>query len=89
MSSSLDVSFTRKFVKQFKKLPDKNRQQFKNRLELFLADQYHTLLRRHPLKGKYAGYYSIDISGDLRALFRYQTENSVIFSLIGTHSQLY
>ena len=89
MSSPLAVSFTRKFVKQFQKLPAKNQQQFKVRLELFLTDQHHASLRRHPLRGKYAGYYSIDISGDLRALFRYQTENSVIFSLIGTHSQLY
>ncbi len=89
MSSLLDVSFTRKFVKQFKKLAPKSQQQFKNRLEIFLNDQHHTSLRRHPLKGKYAGYYSIDIYGDLRALFRHQTEDSIVFSLIGTHSQLY
>ena len=89
MSPPLDVSFARKFVKQFRKLPAKSQQQFKNRLDIFLVDQYHALLRRHPLRGKYAGYYSIDISGDLRALFRYQSEKSVIFSLIGTHSQLY
>ena len=89
MSTPLDVSFAGKFVKQFRKLPAKNQQQFKNRLEVFLVDQDHALLRRHPLRGKYAGYHSIDISGDLRALFRYQTENSVVFSLIGTHSQLY
>ena len=89
MSSLLDVSFTRKFVKQFRKLPAKNQQQFEDRLEVFLNDQHHSLLRRHPLKGKYAGYYSIDISGDLRALFRHQTEGAIVFSLIGTHSQLY
>ena len=89
MSSSLDVSFARKFVKQFRRLPAKNQQQFKNRLDFFLNDQHHRSLRRHPLKGKYAGYHSIDISGDLRALFRYQAENSVVFSLIGMHSQFY
>ena len=85
----MDVSFTKEFIKQFRKLPNKGQQQFYDRLELFLNDQQHLLLRRHVLKGKYAGYHSIDISGDLRAVFRYQSGNSVMFSLIGTHSQLY
>ena len=85
----MDVSFTKKFIKQFRKLPNKGQQQFHDRLELFLNDQYHFLLRRHALKGKYAGYHSIDISGNLRAMFRYQSGNSVMFSLIGTHAQLY
>ena len=85
----MDVSFAKKFAKQLQKLPDKSQQQFRNRLELFLSDQNHVLLQRHALKGKYAGYYSIDISGDLRALFRYQSRDSVVFSLIGTHSQIY
>ncbi len=85
----MDVLFTRKFSKQFRKLPDKSRQQFHKRLKLFLADQNHALLCRHVLRGKYAGYYSIDVSGDLRAIFRYQSQHSVIFSLIGTYSQIY
>ncbi len=85
----MNVLFTKKFTKQFRKLPDKSRHQFHSRLELFLTDQNHALLRRHALKGKYAGYYSLDVSGDLRAVFRYQSQNSVIFSLIGTHSRIY
>ena len=85
----MDVSFTKKFIKQFRRLPNKGQQQFYDRLETFLNDPQHLLLRRHALKGKYGGYHSIDISGDLRAIFRYQSGNSVMFSLIGTHSQLY
>ncbi|MYB75540.1 MAG: type II toxin-antitoxin system mRNA interferase toxin, RelE/StbE family [Chloroflexi bacterium] len=85
----MDVSFASRFIKQFNKLPDKSQQRFNSRLKLFMSDQHHVLLRRHALKGKYAGYYSIDISGDLRAVFRYNSRGSVIFSLIGTHSQLY
>lgn len=85
----MTVSFAKKFVKQYDKLPAKNRRQFDDRLKLFLTDQRHALLRRHALKGKYAGYYSIDISGDLRAVFRYTSKDRAVFSLIGTHSQLY
>ena len=85
----MNVLFTKKFTKQFRKLPDKSRHRFHSRLELFLTDQNHALLRRHALKGKYAGYYGLDVSGDLRAVFRYQSQSSVIFSLVGTRSQIY
>ena len=47
----MDVSFTKKFIKQFRKLPNQGQQQFHDRLELFLNDQQHLLLRRHALKG--------------------------------------
>ena len=46
-------------------------------------------LKVHPLKGKYAGYWSMSISGDIRALYVSEGETIVIFALIGTHSQLY
>ena len=89
MSPPARVSFARKFIKQFAKLPPKSQRQFEARLNLFLIDSSAPVLRRHALKGKYTGYYSIDISGDLRAVFRYQDNSAVIFSLIGSHAQLY
>ena len=85
----MKVLFTKKFTKQFNKLPEKNQKQFKDRLKLFLDNPHHSALRRHPLKGKYIGYYSIDIARDLRVIFRYQSNNLAVFSLMGTHSQLY
>ena len=84
----MDVSFARKFIKQYRKLSQKQ-QQFDDRLRLFMINQHHALLRRHPLKGGYTGYYSIGVSGDLRAIFKYTSSDQVVFSLIGTHSQLY
>lgn len=83
------LRFDRKFKQQYKKLPTKIQSQFDERLKLFLIDQTNPLLRLHPLRGKYAGYYSINISGDLRALFYREGNEVIIFSLIGTHSQLY
>ena len=84
----MDVSFARKFIKQYRKLSKKRQQQFDNRLRLFTVNQHHVLLRRHALKGRHTGYYSIDISGGLRAIFKYTSSGQVVFSLIGTHSRL-
>jgi mRNA-degrading endonuclease YafQ of YafQ-DinJ toxin-antitoxin module len=41
------------------------------------------------LTGEYAGLYSINITGDIRALYEKIDESYVIFGFIGTHSQLY
>ncbi|HEX7368073.1 MAG TPA: type II toxin-antitoxin system RelE/ParE family toxin [Candidatus Saccharimonadales bacterium] len=80
---------TAKFKKQYKKLPQKQQLQFDDRLRLFCTDPASPMLRVHPLKGKFAGYWSMDISGDLRALYVRRGEEVIIFALIGTHSQLY
>ncbi len=85
----MTIKYDKKFKQQYKKLSDKHRKQFDNRLRLFVEDETNSLLRVHPLKGKYTGYYSMNISGDLRALFYKAGDEIVIFALIGTHSQLY
>lgn len=83
------VDFTKQFWRQYHKLPPKFQQQFDERLVLFLEDPSMPQLRVHPLKGKFAGYWSMNVSGDLRALYRRDGDEIIIFALIGTHSQLY
>lgn len=80
---------TSKFKKQYKKLPDKFQLQFDERLRLFVVDRTDPRLGIHPLKGRYAGYWSMDVNGDLRALYLQQGDTIIIFGFIGTHSQLY
>ena len=46
-------------------------------------------LHLHMLTGEYAGLYSINITGDIRALYEKIDDTYVIFGFIGTHSQLY
>ena len=84
----MTVNYTKTFKKQHNKLPTKQKQQFSNRLRLFIEDPYNPILRIHPLKGKLGGYFSLSVSGDIRAIFK-KSENSIIFILIGTHSQIY
>jgi addiction module RelE/StbE family toxin len=83
------IQRTVKFKKQYQKLPVKFQYQFDERLRVFVQYPLDVRLRIHPLKGKYAGYWSMDVNGDMRALFRRDGDRIIIFGFIGTHSQLY
>ena len=83
------IQTTKNFDKQYSKLNLKVKGQFKNRIEVFSADPFDVILRNHALKGKYLGYRSIDINGDVRALYTVKGDIVIIFGFIGTHSQLY
>ena len=83
------VRRTAKFKKQYQKLPLKFQNQFDDRLRIFVNDPIDSRLRVHPLKGKYYGYWSMDVNGDIRALFRRDGDLIIIFGFIGSHSQLY
>ena len=78
------------FEKQIKKLASSNRIKLKEKLGIFIADEFNPILNNHPLKGKYKGYRSINIAGDLRAVYKRDPNNNcAIFIAIGSHNKLY
>lgn len=83
------VRFHKRFVKDYDRLGSKVRRTFESRLQIFCANPYQAELSNHPLKGKWRGYRSINISGDLRAVYKEVNDEEVIFITIGSHSQLY
>lgn len=85
----MTIRYLPKFKKQYKKLPDKMQLQFDERVKKFVVDPTLPMLKVHPLKGEYQGYWSMSVSGDIRALYTMDGDTIVIFALIGTHSQLY
>ena len=82
------ISYSKNFIKQSKKLTISQREKVRQRIRLFIKDPLHPSLRNHALKGKYKDYCSINITGDIRALYL-KHKNEIIFDTIGTHSQLY
>lgn len=84
----MKVTFHRTFKKQYKKLPRKVQLQFMERLSLFNDDPYSAVLNVHQLTGEMSGYISMNVNGDVRALFL-RFEEEVVFERIGTHSSLY
>lgn len=84
----MKIFFHRKFTKQFEKLSRKIQEQFYERLSIFEIDPFNPLLNNHCVHHPYEGCQSINISGDIRALFEINKDN-VLFIRIGTHSELY
>ena len=85
----MTIQYLPKFKKQYKKLPEKFQMQFDERLRIFVSDPTDPKLRVHPLKGHFAGYWSMNVSGDIRALYLQKGDTLIIFALIGSHSELY
>ena len=85
----MKVKFHKQFAKQLGKYPLKIQAAFQKRLDIFLANPFDPILSNHSLTGKWQGYRSINISGDLRALYELLDEDTAFFVALGTHSQLY
>jgi len=83
------ISFSKEFKKGFKKLSKKSKVQFRGRIEIFQKDRNNPQLNNHKLHGEYDDFYSINISGDIRAIYEVLDKDKVLFIKIGTHNQLY
>jgi addiction module RelE/StbE family toxin len=88
MKKTLRIDFSPLFNKQRKSAPLAIKQAFRDALDLFSEDPTHSALRNHPLSDEYAGFSSIDVTEDWRALFR-QEKDRIIFAYLGTHDELY
>ena len=84
----MNIGYHRDFKKDYKKLSNKLQEKFDEKLILFQKDQFEPILNNHALTGKYSGYRSINITGDLRALYKKDGEE-IIFMIIDSHSNLY
>ncbi len=73
----------------FQKQSTKIQVKFNERLELFIENKTHPLLNIHSLSGEWIGCKSINITGDIRAVFEEIHESHVEFVAIGNHSELY
>lgn len=83
------IRFHRNFEKAYQKLRKREQQKAQKRLTLFLENPYDPMLNNHPLKGKYLDYRSINITGDLRAIYKFKGDDESIFVALDTHSKLY
>src|SRR5205085_10789567 len=70
MENEPRIKYLSIFDKQFDATSLDIKQAFREVLALFLIDPLHPALRNHVLHGKYAGYQSIDVTGEYRAIFR-------------------
>jgi len=85
----MNIILHRNFEKKFIKLSAKIQESFRKRRDLFLENPLHPQLNNHPLTGDRKGHWSINVTGDWRAIYVFKGEDTVVFIDIDTHSNLY
>lgn len=85
----MKIGLKRHFRKQFDKLPHKTQKIFYDKLRIFVIDPFDPILNNHKLHGELKNTRSINISGDIRAIYEELDENRVLFLMIGSHNNLY
>ncbi len=85
----MKVGYGRQFKKQYKKLPQPVREKFDARLILFFQNPRDQILHIHKLHGTFADCYSMNVTGDIRAVFVQVETDTIEFIAIGSHSELY
>ncbi|MCX6720253.1 MAG: type II toxin-antitoxin system mRNA interferase toxin, RelE/StbE family [Candidatus Staskawiczbacteria bacterium] len=83
------IDLCKDFKKDLYKLPQKQREQFYERLLIFSENPFEPILNNHQLHGQYKNARSINITGDIRAIYEQVSENKVLFLKIDNHNNLY
>lgn len=84
----MTIHLHKNFKKTYKKLTEPQKKKFKERRNLFMINEFDPILNNHALSGEYVGYRSINITGDLRVLYK-KNGDFVTFIKIDSHSNLY
>ncbi len=65
--------------------------QFRNRMEIFVADPFHSSLKTHSLSGILKGCWAFRITYEHRLIFKFvgKEKRKVLLIDIGTHKEVY
>lgn len=80
---------SKNFLKQFKKLPTTIKNRAIERLNIFVVDPADSKLNNHSLAGHWSGHRSINITGDIRAVYKMESRDTAKFVAVGSHTELY
>ena len=80
---------SKRFEKDFKKLRTPIKKKVLVVLQKFIDDPMNPAFRNHRLPGKWNNHFSINVTGDVRAVYVYIENNIVHFVAVGSHSELY
>lgn len=81
--------FHKKFRRRYEKLQQGEKRSAEERIRLFYENPFHPLLENHALHGVWQGCRSINITGDLRAVYEEINSDTAHFVALGTHPELY
>ena len=82
---AMQIYFTARFLRSFKKLPDDVQEDAQTAIERFQNNSNITKIKLHKLSGDMKGYHAFSINFRFRAIIKCVKGNKVYFMDIGTH----
>ncbi len=80
-----EIHYSKKFVKEIKKLPKEVFILAVNKEEIFKNNPLHPSLRLHELHGKFKGIWSISLTNNYRIIFERMPNGDILFISVGKH----
>jgi addiction module RelE/StbE family toxin len=83
----MEIIYTSKFVREYKKLPDRIKSIAEEREKIFRKNPFDTKLKTHKLHGKFKEFWSFSVDYDYRIVFEISNnKNCFYFHSISDHS---
>lgn len=84
----MKIYYSRKFAKEYKKLPIRLKIQAEKKEKIFRNNPLDPRLKTHKLTGKLQEFWSFSIDHKHRIIFEFESSQTVWFHSVGTH-QIY
>ena len=81
----MEIYYTSKFRREYKKLPMKVKRSAEEREQLFRKDPFDPQLNTHKLHGPLKEFWSFSIGFQFRIIFEFGKKNEVYFHSVGDH----
>ncbi|MFH2085866.1 MAG: type II toxin-antitoxin system mRNA interferase toxin, RelE/StbE family [bacterium] len=81
----MEIIYTPRFVKLYRRLPEKVRVLAEKKERIFRNDLYDKSLKTHKLSGTLEGEWAFSINHSYRIIFEMLGDDRVLFTLVGTH----
>ena len=81
----LEISYTPRFVRSFKKLPDQVKLKAEEREDIFRKNWKDRRLKVHKLRGELYIHFSFSVDFDYRIIFIFTDYDKVVFEDVGKH----
>lgn len=82
----MKIYYSPEFQREYKRLPEKVKEEAKEKERIFRENPFDQRLKTHKLGGKLAGFWAFSVNFQYRVIFRFQPDRSIRFYAIGRHS---
>lgn len=80
------VNYSSFFKRKYQQLTVQQQGDFQQAIQLFVENPFHSRLKTHKLKGKWAGFWAFSVNYSDRVLFKFSGKNTIDLINIGDHS---